>query len=185
MVETLRNAAGEAIDPARDRPGLAIRTLLGATFAGTAAVSLVLWTVRRLLAGAAASDQPVIDGPAVFVLIMGSCSAIILAAAISWFRLSRLSSTSPLVSTYMASPGSPNWKIVSSALNSTISTRSARSARSSSSSRENKGTSASTDAVVDIPASPSPAARVPCKLGLDLGAEPSIVPVRQPNQTEP
>ncbi len=93
MVETLRNAAGEASDPARDRPGLASRTLLGATVAGTAAVSLVLWTVRRLLAGAAASDQPVIDGPAVFVLIMGSCSAIILAAAISWFRLSRLSST--------------------------------------------------------------------------------------------
>ncbi len=92
-METLKNAAGEVIDPARDRPGLAIRTLLGAICAGAAAMALVLWTVRRLLAGAAASDQPVIDGPAFFVLIMGSLSAIAIAALITWLRLSRLSST--------------------------------------------------------------------------------------------
>lgn len=92
MTELPRNAAGEVIDPARDRPGLAIRTLLGATCAGAAAVALVLWTVRRLLAGAMASDQPVLEGPAIFVLIMGSVSAIAFAAVITWFRLSRLSS---------------------------------------------------------------------------------------------
>lgn len=93
MTEPLRNAAGESLDPARDRPGLAIRALAGATFAGAALVGLVLWTVRTILLDAAPSDQPVIEGPAFFVLIMGTMTAVAVAAVLAWLRLRPLTSS--------------------------------------------------------------------------------------------
>lgn len=93
MVSEARNAGGEAVDPARDRPGLVIRTLLGGTLAGTAAVAFVLWCVRTLLAGAAASDRPVTTGPAFYVLMFGTLAAVALAVAIAWRMLAPLSSS--------------------------------------------------------------------------------------------
>ena len=89
----LRNVAGEAIDPARDRPGLVFRALIGATAAGTALVALVLWSVRTLLADAAESEQPVVNGPAFFILIVGTLGAVAVATALGWWALAPLTSS--------------------------------------------------------------------------------------------
>lgn len=92
-MDELRNVGGEIIDPARDRPGLVVRALIGATAAGTAAVALALWGVRTILADAPASEQAVVNGPAFFVLIGGTFGAVALAAALGWWVLAPLTST--------------------------------------------------------------------------------------------
>jgi hypothetical protein len=91
--ERPRNAAGEIIDPARDRPGLVFRVLIGAIATGTALVALALWTVRTLLADAPASEQAVVNGPAFFILILGTFGAVAAAAALGWWLLAPLSSS--------------------------------------------------------------------------------------------
>lgn len=92
-MDELRNIGGEIIDPARDRPGLVVRALLGATAAGTAAVALALWGVRTLLADAPASEQAVVNGPAFFLLVGGTFGAVALAACLGWWVLAPLTST--------------------------------------------------------------------------------------------
>jgi hypothetical protein len=89
----LTNIGGEPVDPARDRPGFALRTLLGATLAGTSSVALVLWGVRALVDQAPASDRPVVTGPAFWLLVGGTMAAMLLAAALAWWRLAPLSAT--------------------------------------------------------------------------------------------
>jgi len=89
----LTNVGGEPVDPARDRPGLVVRTLLGATLAGTSGVALVLWGVRTLLANAPPSDRPVVTGPAFPLLIGGVITAMLVAAGLAWWRLAPLTAT--------------------------------------------------------------------------------------------
>lgn len=86
----LTNVGGEPVDPTRDRPGLVLQTILGATLAGTSSVALVLWGVRTILAQAPASDQPVATGPAFPLLIGGVLASTFLAAAVAWYRLAPL-----------------------------------------------------------------------------------------------
>jgi hypothetical protein len=93
QVGELKNVAGEAVDPARDRPGLVVRGLLGATASGTALVALALWSVRTLLAGAPASEQAVVTGPAFFILVIGTFGAVALAAVLGWIAMAPLTST--------------------------------------------------------------------------------------------
>lgn len=88
-----RNAAGDVVDPARDRPGLVLRGLLGATAAGTAVVALALWSVRTLLADAPASEQAVVNGPAFFLLIGGTFGGVALAVALCRWALAPLTSS--------------------------------------------------------------------------------------------
>lgn len=92
-MDEVRNAGGEVIDPARDRPGLVVRALVGATAAGTAVVALALWGVRALLANAPASDQAVVTGPAFFILMGGTFGAVALATALGWWVLAPLTSS--------------------------------------------------------------------------------------------
>lgn len=86
----LTNVGGEPVDPTRDRPGLVLQAILGATLAGTSSVALVLWGVRTILAQAPASDQPVATGPAFPLLIGGVLASTFLAAAVAWYRLAPL-----------------------------------------------------------------------------------------------
>ena len=90
---TFTNVGGEPVDPTRDRPGLVLQTILGATLAGTSSVALVLWGVRTILAQAPASDQPVATGPAFPLLIGGVLASTFLAAGVAWHRLAILTAT--------------------------------------------------------------------------------------------
>jgi hypothetical protein len=85
----LTNVGGEPVDPARDRPGLVLRTLLGATLAGTSSVALVLWGVRTVIAGRPAAE-PAANGPAFPLLVGGVLASALLAAGLAWWRLSPL-----------------------------------------------------------------------------------------------
>ena len=87
----LTNVGGEPVDPARDRPGLVLRTLLGATLAGTSSVALVLWGVRMLIARSGATEQVVATGPAFPLLVGGVLASAFLAAGLAWWRLAPLS----------------------------------------------------------------------------------------------
>lgn len=87
---TLTNVGGEPVDPARDRPGLVLRTLIGATLAGTSSVALVLWGVRSLIAHQPAAAQSPGAGPAFPLLVGGVLSASLLAAGLAWWRLAPL-----------------------------------------------------------------------------------------------
>jgi len=87
---TLTNVGGEPVDPARDRPGLVVRTLLGATLAGTSSVALVLWGVRTLIANQPPAVQSPAAGPAFPLLVGGVLSSALLAAGVAWWRLAPL-----------------------------------------------------------------------------------------------
>jgi hypothetical protein len=87
---TLTNVGGEPVDPARDRPGLVVRTLLGATLAGTSSVALVLWGVRTLIANQPPAVQSPATGPAFPLLVGGVLSSALLAAGVAWWRLAPL-----------------------------------------------------------------------------------------------
>ena len=87
---TLTNVGGEPVDPARDRPGLVVRTLLGATLAGTSSVALVLWGVRTLVANQAPAGQPAASGPAFPLLVGGVLVSALAGAGLAWWRLSPL-----------------------------------------------------------------------------------------------
>jgi hypothetical protein len=86
---TLTNVGGEPVDPTRDRPGLVVRTLLGATLAGTSSVALVLCGVRTLIGHSAPSASPA-AGPAFPLLVGGVLSSALLAAGLAWWRLAPL-----------------------------------------------------------------------------------------------
>jgi hypothetical protein len=86
---TLTNVGGEPVDPARDRPALVLRTLIGATLAGTSSVALVLWGVRMLIGHEAPSAAPG-EGPAFPLLVGGVLSSALLAAGLAWWRLAPL-----------------------------------------------------------------------------------------------
>jgi hypothetical protein len=90
---TLTNVGGEPVDPARDRPGLVLRTLLGATLAGTSSVALVLWGVRMLIGHQLQPAQSPGAGPAFPLLVGGVLSSSLLAAGLAWWRLAPLTAT--------------------------------------------------------------------------------------------
>lgn len=90
--QALRNRAGELIDPRVDYAGIARRAVLGGAAAGAAVLLLTLWRIRRLLADAPASDQPVLQGGMYERLVLGLFAAAILAAGIAWVRLAVLPS---------------------------------------------------------------------------------------------
>jgi hypothetical protein len=75
-----------------DLIGLAIRSVALAIAAGTALVALTLWGVQRLLAGAPASDLPVVSGPAPALLLLGTMGAVCLSGALAWRRLGPIDS---------------------------------------------------------------------------------------------
>lgn len=87
---TLTNVGGEPVDPARDRPGLVIRTLIGATLAGTSSVALVLCGVRMLIGNQGPSTASPGAGPAFPLLVGGVLSSSLLAAGLAWWRLAPL-----------------------------------------------------------------------------------------------
>lgn len=87
---TLTNVGGEPVDPTRDRPGLVVRTLLGATLAGTSSVALVLWGVRTLVASRGPAGEVAATGPAFPLLVGGVLASTLLAAGLAWWRLSPL-----------------------------------------------------------------------------------------------
>jgi hypothetical protein len=89
---TLTNVGGEPVDPSRDRPGLVLRSLLGATLAGTASVALVLWGVRMVVASAPPTDRPG-TGIAFPLLVGGVLVSTLLAARLAWWRLAPLTAT--------------------------------------------------------------------------------------------
>ena len=89
---TLTNVGGEPVDPSRDRPGLVLRTLIGATLAGTSSVALVLWGVRILIGHQAPTGSPG-AGPAFPLLVGGVLSSSLLAAGLAWWRLAPLTAT--------------------------------------------------------------------------------------------
>ena len=89
---TLTNVGGEPVDPSRDRPGLVLRTLIGATLAGTSSVALVLWGVRVLIGHQAPTGSPG-AGPAFPLLVGGVLSSSLLAAGLAWWRLAPLTAT--------------------------------------------------------------------------------------------
>lgn len=86
----LTNVGGEPVDPARDRPGLVLRTLIGATLAGTSSVALVLWGVRTLIARQAPVATPAATGAAFPLLVGGVLASTLLAAGLAWWRLAPL-----------------------------------------------------------------------------------------------
>ena len=87
---TLTNVGGEPVDPARDRPGLVLRTLIGATLAGTSSVALVLCGVRMLIGHQAPPAGAPGAGPAFPLLVGGVLSSSLLAAGLAWWRLAPL-----------------------------------------------------------------------------------------------
>lgn len=87
------NAAGEPINPGINYVRIARRGVLGGLSAGLLAVSLVLWSVRTILAGAPASDQPVTTGIAPNLLLFGIIGSAFLAGGLSWWRLHAIEST--------------------------------------------------------------------------------------------
>lgn len=87
---TLTNIGGEPVDPARDRPGLVLRTLLGATLAGISSVALVLWGVRTLIASRGPAEPVAATGPAFPLLVGGVLVSTLLAAGLTWWRLAPL-----------------------------------------------------------------------------------------------
>ena len=90
---TYTNVGGETVDPARDRPGLVLRTLLGATLAGTSSVALVLWGVRLLISHAPPPTSSPGAGPAFPLLVGGVLASSLLAAGLAWWRLAPLTAT--------------------------------------------------------------------------------------------
>jgi len=54
---------------------------------GTAVVSLALYGVQAILAGAPAAGEPATGGPAPLILLSGTLGALILSAAVAWNRL--------------------------------------------------------------------------------------------------
>jgi len=54
---------------------------------GTAIVALTLYGVQALMAGAPASDVPVVSGPAPLLLLSGTLAALGVSAAVTWHRL--------------------------------------------------------------------------------------------------
>jgi hypothetical protein len=86
----LTNVGGEPVDPSRDRPGLVLRTLIGATLAGTSSVALVLWGVRVLIGYQAPPTGSPGAGPAFPLLIGGVLLSSLLAAWLAWWRLAPL-----------------------------------------------------------------------------------------------
>ena len=87
---TLTNVGGEPVDPSRDRPGLVLQTLIGATLAGTSSVALVLWGVRMLIGHEAPPAGSPGAGPAFPLLVGGVLSSSLLAAGLAWWRLAPL-----------------------------------------------------------------------------------------------
>ncbi len=85
----LTNVGGEPVDPTRDSPGLVIRTLIGATLAGTSSVALVLWGVRILIGHQPPTVAPG-AGAAFPLLVGGVLSSSLLAAGLAWWRLAPL-----------------------------------------------------------------------------------------------
>jgi hypothetical protein len=75
-----------------DLIGLAVRSVALAIAAGTALVALTLWGVQRLLAGAPASDLPVVSGPAPALLLLGTMGAVCLSGVLAWRRLGPIDS---------------------------------------------------------------------------------------------
>jgi hypothetical protein len=90
---TLTNVGGEPVDPTRDRPGLVLRTLIGATLSGTSSVALVLWGVRMLIGHQGPSAASPGAGPAFPLLVGGVLSSSLLAAGLAWWRLEPLTAT--------------------------------------------------------------------------------------------
>lgn len=86
----LTNVGGEPVDPARDRPGLVIRSLLGATLAGTSSVAVVLWGVRMIVPPSGSDEQAVATGAAFYLLVGGVLASALLAAGLAWWRLAPL-----------------------------------------------------------------------------------------------
>jgi hypothetical protein len=54
---------------------------------GTAIATLTLYGVQALMAGAPASDAPVVSGPAPLLLLSGTLGALGVSAAVTWRRL--------------------------------------------------------------------------------------------------
>jgi uncharacterized membrane protein YoaK (UPF0700 family) len=54
---------------------------------GTALAALTLYGVQALMAGAPASDTPVVSGPAPLLLLTGTLAALGASAAVAWLRL--------------------------------------------------------------------------------------------------
>ncbi|MFL5519710.1 MAG: hypothetical protein ACJ8B6_02155 [Gemmatimonadales bacterium] len=64
----------------------AARAVLGGTALGAGLVALVLAGVRDILKDAPASDQPMLAGPALPLLLWGTFGAICLACLVTWLR---------------------------------------------------------------------------------------------------
>lgn len=86
------NLAGEPTDPERDDVVIAIRAVAAGVLTGTAAAALVLLAVRLLLADAAPSERPVVDGAPFYVLVLGTLAAMALGGMVAWLRLAPLHS---------------------------------------------------------------------------------------------
>jgi hypothetical protein len=54
---------------------------------GTAIVTLTLYGVQAIMAGAPASEVPVVSGPAPLLLLSGTLGALGVSAAVTWHRL--------------------------------------------------------------------------------------------------
>ena len=76
-----------------DRVGLAFLAMAIAIAIGIGLITVAVWVVSTLLADAPASDTPVVDGPAFYVLVVGTLSGIVAAGLITWTLLSPLRST--------------------------------------------------------------------------------------------
>jgi hypothetical protein len=75
-----------------DLVGLAFRSVAVAIATGTALAALTLWGVQRLLAGAPASDLPIVNGPAPLLLLIGTLGALCVSGGIAWHRLAPVES---------------------------------------------------------------------------------------------
>ena len=72
--------------PSLPTPASAARAVLGGTAFGAGLVALVLAGVRSLLRDAPASDQPMLGGPALPLLLWGTFLSICLACLVTFLR---------------------------------------------------------------------------------------------------
>lgn len=76
-----------------DRVGLAVTAMAASVFLGVGLIAVALWLVSTLLAGAAPSDQPVLDGAPFYVLVGGTLTGIVVAGFATWTMLAPVRST--------------------------------------------------------------------------------------------
>ncbi len=79
--------------PERDYVPLAFNAMAMAVLLGTAVISLSLWAVRSLQAGAAATAAPDLGSPAAVILLGGTAAGMMAAAVTTWRMLAPVGST--------------------------------------------------------------------------------------------